>query len=162
MTNHPDSTIAGEDARKAARGFVDAIVEKDREDQARPAQPYHAKRKRIPELVFLMTVLAITTGFNIWRWSADRSVFTPGEEEALGMFDIAATADAIETFRRARGHLPASLAEAAVPFNHVTYRIEGESYVLQTVVAGSPVTYRGGSDLSPFTSRFDELTGGSS
>jgi hypothetical protein len=148
------------DDESAASDYVADILKQDAADRASTRVPPPRRKQLGRWLVVLVPVFVALTAWNVIRLTGSREVATQAEEAAATRFSIYLVAQEIEAYRREHGVLPPSLEDFNADIEGITFTPVDTGYVLSGTVAGETITYRSGSDLTPFWSAYDALPQG--
>ncbi len=142
-----------------AQEYIDAIVEQDREDAARPAKEYRPRKPQTPSLIMLALVLAGLTAWNVTRITSEPALFTPAEREADVILDVLLAVDAIEEYVEENGRLPQSLEAIDADAEGLSYQADGTTYELREAHGVEWIVHGRGDDTETLSRRLIELIG---
>jgi hypothetical protein len=154
-TQDRDSTAGGYqiDGRGGANrgeevaGLIAQIVRRDVE--TRRARANVRSRRHIPILVVIFIAL---TGFGAWNFLriTEPAAIPQDQSEAAARARLYLISSSLDAYRLERGRLPATLVEAGLDANGVSYNIESGRYTLVAQYGNVRVTYQEGQDKAPF------------
>lgn len=139
------------DSARAARSYVDEILEKDAElRSSKPVSPERRKRGRWL-LTFSVPLFAILTVLNIRVRTGPVEVMPPTQATEEARIGVYLAMQQVEAFRQANGlELPASLESIGADAPGVEYTPQGNRYSITARVYESTAAYTLGDDTTPF------------
>lgn len=139
------------DSARAARSYVDEILEKDADERDR--KPVSPKRKQRGRTVFLFCVplLLGLTGLNIKMRTAGVPPVTSAVADQEAHVGVYLAMQQVEAYRASNGlKLPTSLEAIGADAPGVEYVRDGERYRITAQVYEATAAYSSGDDPTPF------------
>jgi hypothetical protein len=139
----------GAQGGEVAHLIADIVRRESAQRADRERQQAKPPKGKAPALVVLLAVLV---AFGVWNAIQIRRVPLPppAQVEVAARASIYLTASALDSHRRTRGGLPASLEEAGLDVAGLSYRVEAGRYVLTMLTSVQTHVYREGEDLAPY------------
>ncbi len=146
------------DSARAARSYVDEILEQDADVRAR-AQVSPSRRKRGRSLFLVsVPVLVILSVFNVRVRSEGVPLPPPHVAEQEARVGVYLAMQQVEAYRASHGlQLPASLEEIGADAPGVEYAPTGDSYSITARVYEQTAAYTLGDDTTPFEAAATQL-----